>query len=114
MAVDIDMMSGECGRYLAMAEHDNVVAVRVLSCEDPAGDVYGETKSCTADWRGTAALVILAWEHAVDVLYAVADPDRDVAWHVARSQPLYSGLTNEFYHDGTGWCVVVFKALGQT
>lgn len=108
---DADVLVGGFGRYLAMAD-DAACYTRVLSCQDWDGDVYGTTVKCTDDWRGTAALVILGWEHAVDVLYAVVDPDRNAAWRIARSQPNYSGLTNEFYQDDEGWMVVVFRSLG--
>ncbi len=106
-----EVLAGCYGRYLAC--YDDSVRVRVASYDDPDSDVFSDTPLATSDWRVTAALVILAWEASIDVVYAVQDQDRDVAWAVAKSTVGYTGLAMDFYQDGDGWIVVVLQPLAQ-
>ncbi len=104
-----EVLAGCYGRYLAC--YDDAVRVRVVSDELTSDDVFGECKSAARDWLLTAVLVILSWEASVDVVYAVNDIDRQVAWRVAKMTHGYTGMAHDFYQDGTGWMVVVLRPL---
>jgi hypothetical protein len=106
-----EVLSGCYGRYLCC--YDTNVRVRVVSDEDTASDVFGECRPAGREWLLTAALVVLAWEAAVDVVYAIQDVERDVAWRVAKTTTGYTGMAHDFYEDGEGWMVVVMKPLAS-
>lgn len=106
-----EVLSGCYGKYLAC--YDSHVRVRVVSDERTDCDVFGECRSAGREWLLTAALVILSWEAAVDVVYAVADVDRDIAWRVAKSTVGWTGIAHDFWQDGDGWMVVVVRPVAS-
>lgn len=110
LATDVELLKGGFGHYMAL--YDGRVHVRVVSTEDWQGEVYGDISDGIGSWKATAALVLMAWENAVDVVYGVSDLDRDVAWKVARSMAGYTAITNEYFCNGE-WTVIVMRSLAQ-